>query len=1144
MSIPAVHCRSIQSRHTFSRLQFDPRCLKACILAALLGVAGSSTVQAAMLPSVSADAKAGSFPLVDRAAAEVVFDEHDAKVVSIAAGLFADDVEKVTGVRPQINSQTKAGATPQQPCVVIGTIGQSRLIDELVAAGKVDVTAVRGKWEAYTLAVVANPWPGVKQALVVAGADRRGTAYGVFTLSEAIGVSPWAWWADVHPTKRTALHVNLPAPQTDAPRVKYRGLFINDEDWGFTPWAGKTLDPALGNVGPKTYAKVFELLLRLKGNYFWPAMHLSTKEFAQVPGNVQTADDWAIVMGSSHAEPMLRNNVRWNNENRGPWRYDTNQKTIYDYWQDYAKSRGKFEAVWTVGMRGVHDTPMEGPADMGARVKLLDKAITDQRGLIGQYVNRDVEKVPQAFLPYKETLAIYQAGLKVPDDVTLLWCEDNYGYLRQLSTPQEQKRAGGSGVYYHISYLGNPGTYLWVESTPLALIWTEMNKALQYGADRMWILNVGDIKNNEIGANFWLSYAWQPDHFNGDAQQTFLHEWAATTFGDANADEVAAVMNDYFRLAMQRKPEHSRPGVFKADGYGEAQSRLAAFTELDRRATALAERLPSEKRDGYYSLVLYKVHVAARVAESFADLELNRLAVAQGRAGAAVDYGTQAKAAVDRIRQETTAYNETFLGGKWKNAISFRGITVGPNYKGWINNVILKWPEPVNAPPIDGPAKIGIAVDGNDAVMPDGVVPPVDKGVGDINLNFAKAEIAPPWKRSGDLIGVPDGTGEILKPEDAKGITLPFNLPEAGTYNLFGQVVAPDKKADSFFVRVDKGAWATWNDIPGCAEPSWRKQAQYKLAAGEHTITIANREDGAQISALRLTQRDAADLPDLRYAVPGRLPTFADTPGRRTAVVRVFRTDGAAVEAKVTSSAAWIKAEKTEAVGNEKAFKVSVDFAAAPKTDAIEGTVVVEAGGQSTTLAVHVVQLPTDGTFGEVDSVVSIPVAKFTRTKAGKAAEWFVVPHLGREGDAVTLRPATAPGLTEPARIIAEASVLEYDFTATTAGPFKLTAYCLPTHRIHEGRGQRYAVSIDDAAPTIVDFSAESGESGESGARWSEGRLRNVLLSTSQHALTRPGRHTFKLWMVDPGVVVDKLVLDFGGERDSELGPPPTAISR
>jgi hypothetical protein len=402
-------------------------------LCAGLGLAGVAAGQTA----------ASDFKLVYQgAAADLFVAPEDYKVAHIAAGDLAADIERVTGLKPRVK-ENAAGLSPH--AVLIGTLGHSAIIDALVRGGKLNADEIRGKWESFLMMVVADPLPGVQQALVIAGSDRRATAFGAYDLSRQIGVSPWYWWADVPPQHCDALLIRAGRYRQGPPSVKYRGIFINDEDWDIRPWAGRKFDPELGDIGPKTYARVFELLLRLKANYLWPAMHECTQAFNLYPQNKLLADDYAIVMGS-HAEPMLRNNV----------------------------------TEWDSKMRGIHDSAMPGGGTVAEKVQLMERIFQDQREILARRVNPDPSQVPQLFCAYQEVLELYQANLHVPDDAILGWADDNHGYIRQLSTPAEQKRAGGSGVYYHVSYtVTNPRFHArnsrrWVMETKPASAWTAM----------------------------------------------------------------------------------------------------------------------------------------------------------------------------------------------------------------------------------------------------------------------------------------------------------------------------------------------------------------------------------------------------------------------------------------------------------------------------------------------------------------------------------------------------------------------------------------------------------------------------------------------------------------------------------------------
>ncbi len=403
----------------------------------------------------------GDFPLVDKKrTAEIFISKNDFKVVEIAANDLAKDVELVSGVKPNVNFSNE---NLSKNVIIIGTLGKNPLIEKLIADKKLDVSKLANKRETFQIETIINPFPNVENALVIVGSDRRGTAFGVYEMSQKIGVSPWVWWADVAPEKRENLIISKTKFVSNEPSVKYRGIFLNDEDWGLHPWAAKTFEPETGNIGPKTYAKIFELLLRLKANTCWSAMHEVTKPFNEIPENARVADDYAIVMGSSHAEPMLRNNVGEWKDDKAKYNFVTNEKGVVNYWEERLKTNGKYENIYTLGMRGIHDSPIQGVKTQAERIPVLEKIIQTQRNLLAKYVNENVEEIPQIFVPYKEVLADYRAGLRVPDDVTIVFPDDNFGYIRAFPNAEERKRKGGFGVYYHISYLGRPLSYLWLE---------------------------------------------------------------------------------------------------------------------------------------------------------------------------------------------------------------------------------------------------------------------------------------------------------------------------------------------------------------------------------------------------------------------------------------------------------------------------------------------------------------------------------------------------------------------------------------------------------------------------------------------------------------------------------------------------------
>jgi hypothetical protein len=615
----------------------------------------------------------GGFPLVvDGRAATIVSDPADAPVVAHAAADLSADIAAVTGVRPAVKASAKpAGET----LVVVGTLGKNRFIDRMVAAGKLDVGPLHGAWESFLIATVERPAAGVDRALVIVGSDRRGAAFGAYELSQAMGVSPWTWWADVKPQRRDTLRVAAGTRRFGPPSVKYRGVFINDEDWGLTPWAAQTFDPETGNLGPKTYAEVFRLLLRLKANTLWPAMHKSSTPFNADPANARLADDYAIVMGSSHAEPMLRNNVGEWKHDPARFNYAANPDGVRAYWEERARSNGRYESLWTLGMRGIHDSGIVGAETTAGKVALLDRIIADQRVLLRAHVDPELKRAPQVFTPYKEVLDLYRNGLKVPDDVTIVWPDDNFGYIRRFPSDAERARAGGAGVYYHLSYLGAPLSYLWLSTTPPALIQEEMTRAHDLGARTLWIANVGDIKPAEIGISLFLEMAWDIDRWRGRSQRAFLDDWAGRTFGHDHAAGVGAVLDEHHRLNFERRPEHlqwwlpgEKPRASPLSA-AEADARLSRFAALVDAAGQAGSAMPADLSDAFFELVDYPVRASAAAnrryfgAERYAAL-IDKDPVAAQRAA------RMAVAADDEIEALTARFNNDIAGGKWRHILA------------------------------------------------------------------------------------------------------------------------------------------------------------------------------------------------------------------------------------------------------------------------------------------------------------------------------------------------------------------------------------------------------------------------------------------------------------------------------------------
>jgi hypothetical protein len=692
----------------------------------VLSVLTIAAFKCVLSPALAADyatekPAAGYFPLVhETKAADIFVSEDDWKVARIAAADLALDVERVTGRQPTLK-HTTAGLSAH--AVLVGTIAKSSVIDDLVKAGRLDVNDIRGQWESCAIAMVTNPVPGVAQGLIIAGSDRRGTAYGVFELSRRIGVSPWYWWADVTPARRETLFVSPERVQIGPPAVKYRGIFINDEMWGIRPWAAQNFAPDEGlGLGPKTYAKIFELLLRLRANYLWPAMHQKTIPFNCYPQNKVVADDYAIVMGSSHIEPMLRNNIagaEWDREGGGEWDYQKNPGPIREYWARRLIENGRYENIYTLGMRGKDDEPMKFSGTTKEKINLMEQIFADQRALLARHVNSEPARVPQVFIPYTEVLGLYDAGMKVPDDVIICWPDDNFGYIRRLPTTAEQARSGGSGIYYHIQWLNGATTaYTWLNTTPPALIREEMNKAWEYGARKLWVLNVGDIKPGEIGAEFFLDMAWDPQRYRHDNVRDFLVRWAARDIDARFADETASIMEEYYRLGFTRRPEHLVQFRAKSplqyswfshtEANDEAMQRVDQYDAIARRAQVIYDQLLPARKDAFFQLVLYPVQCASLINRKVIFADKSTRHGNEGRASAG-EYAAKAKEAAGRIIELTAHYNTGLVtvSNKWNHMMS---PAPGP----WGNQF-----RQFDMPPLSdfagtGPATLGVALEGGE----------------------------------------------------------------------------------------------------------------------------------------------------------------------------------------------------------------------------------------------------------------------------------------------------------------------------------------------------------------------------------------------------------------------------------------------
>lgn len=609
-------------------------------------------------------------------------------ITEVASDMFESDIAQVTGMKP-VNCSVDNATIKIYNLQTIGSKDRQKL-----NKAKIDVDKIKDKKDGYIL-------KAHKGNLYAVGADDRGTAYAILEISRLAGVSPWIWWNDAIPEKKNRIIIPENYMTTQSPSVEYRGIFLNDEDWTLQPWSWMTFEPEQtpGTIGAKTYKEIFKLLLRLRGNAIWPAMHGFSTPFYFVEGAKEMADSCGIAIGTSHCEPLMRNNVgEWKENERGPYNYITNKESVKNYWIERLKEVGGYENMYTIGMRGIHDGHMEGVSTMTEKVSALQSVLNDQRKLLSQYVDSNVTNIPQVFVPYKEVLDIMDNGLTVPDDVTLMWCDDNYGYMTRLSDTEQRNRKGGAGVYYHLSYWGRPHDYMWLGATQPGLIYNEMNEAYDNNARKVWIVNVHDMKTASYSMELFLDMAWNINGIDASSVDKHLESWLKREFGENIGAQLTPVMKEYYRLCAIRRPEHmgwtqvelsnrkayprGRSHVidteFSFTEFGnEADRYLADYDIIAEKVREIKESIPNKNKDNYFAQIEYPVLCSANMARkmleaqrarSFAmgqcDYSLwNRDSLMLGACARSLD-------AYHTIRKLTTLYNDSLANGKWKNAMS------------------------------------------------------------------------------------------------------------------------------------------------------------------------------------------------------------------------------------------------------------------------------------------------------------------------------------------------------------------------------------------------------------------------------------------------------------------------------------------
>jgi hypothetical protein len=937
----------------------------------------------------------GSFTIVQgNAAATVYVDSDDYAGVIRAANDLQADVARVTGQTPVVSHQ-ESGLGPN--AIIVGAIGKSHLIDRLVREHKIDVTAIAGQWESFLIQVVPDPMPGVASGLIIAGSDKRGAIYGIYDLSEKMGVSPWHWWADVPVEHKAALYVKAGVYAQGPPSVKYRGIFLNDEAPDLTRWVAEKYgtvevsgSQAAANYGRGFYTNLFELILRLKGNYLWPAMW-NNRFNEDDPENPRLADAYGVVMGTSHQEPMLRAQKEWDwAANYGKiyhnWNYSVPQQqpVLQQFWREGIRRNKNFESIFTLGLRAENDsgTPIGK--------ELTGEIVKTQRQILAEEINPDLTKVPQLWCLYKEVQDFYNSGMRVPDDVTLLWAEDNWGDVRRLPTAEERQRAGGAGIYYHFDYHGGPRSYQWINTSPIAKIWDQMSLAKEYGADRIWIVNVGHFKGYEFPLEYFMNLAWNTARWTNDNLNQFTRLWAAREFGPDFAADIAGIIGSTTKYNGRRKPELLDAGTYSLDNYQEAERVTAEFQAVSDRAGQIYDKLPQDKKDAFYELVLFPAKAAAQLQELYLAAARNAAYARQGRASAN-DMAEKTRALFQAHEDLMNYFNKTFANGKWDHFMDQSHI----GYTTWQD------------PPRDSLRAVNLA------------------------------EIA-----------VPDAPAMGLAPEGSP-------------------------------------------------------------------------EDNAT------------------------LPPF-DAFNRQRHYIDIFNKGKTPFDFTALASDSWIVLSETNGtVEKDKRLWISIDWSQAPR-DAADGTVRITGANTNFTAKISAFN-PSAVTrdslrgFVEGEGVVSIEPEHFTKKTDAGSSRWIRIEDYGRTLSGMRAEgPVDAPALT-PGK---DSPCLEYQIYLFDTNAAEVTAVTGPTLNFVPGRGLRFAISLDDEPPRVITLVPEKYSAQNGNRDWEASVKQNARQAGTTFTPARPGYHTLKIWMIDPAVVLQKLIVNLGGLKPSYLGPPESYSNR
>ena len=594
----------------------------------------------------------------------IYMDANDCKGVSYAAHALVKDIQKVSGSQANITSDSK-NETGKKPTILVGTIGHSAAIDQLIKQRRIDSKQLKGKREKFIITVVDGQ-------LVIAGSDRRGTIYGIYELSQQMGVSPWYDWADVPVEHHDSIFVNKGTYTDGEPAVRYRGIFLNDEAPCLTSWVKNTYGTDYGDH--RFYQRVFELVLRLRGNMMWPAMW-GWAFYADDPENEKTADEMGIVMSTSHHEPMARNHQEYarNRQGWGAWNYQKNKEGLKKFFREGIERMKGTEQIVTIGMRGDGDEAMSAEAD----TKLMSQIITDQRQIIADVTGKKASETPQVWALYKEVLDYYDKGMKVPDDVTLLLCDDNWGNVRRVPNSQERKHKGGWGLYYHVDYVGAPRNSKMLNCTPVQNPWEQLTLAYENGIDRLWILNVGDLKPMEYPISQFMDIAWNPHKYAVKHITDHTRDWCAQQFGEEQADEAARLLNLICKYNGRCTPEMLDKNTYSLEN-GEWQEVVNQYLQIEADALRQYNSLPAAYHDAYRQIILFPIEVMSNLHQMYFAQAMNHKLYKQGNPKANV-WADECERLFKRDSLICDEYNHKMSGGKWNGMMTQKHI----GYTSW-----------------------------------------------------------------------------------------------------------------------------------------------------------------------------------------------------------------------------------------------------------------------------------------------------------------------------------------------------------------------------------------------------------------------------------------------------------------------------